>query len=111
MSELVGQSKARDQKEWETWYLSRYPKTVEQATAAIEDMLQKIIESARRIRHDDIRLWVEDLLLHKTFYGIYIQGPLLKKSAKPWVNRATAWRPRKKKPQRLMATLAAGPCR
>ena len=79
MSELVGQSKARDQIEWETWYLSRYPKTVEQATIAIEDMLQKIIESARRIHRDDIRLWVEDLLLHKTFYGIYIQGPLLKK--------------------------------
>lgn len=79
MSELVGQSKARNQTEWETWYLNRHPKTVEQATDAIEDMLQKVIDSANRIRREDIRLWVQDLLLHKSFYGIYIQGPLLKK--------------------------------
>lgn len=79
MSELVGESKARSQPEWEAWYLRRHPKTVEQATAEIAEMLKKVIDSAQRIRREDIRSWVEDLLLHKTFYGIYIQEPILKK--------------------------------
>jgi hypothetical protein len=81
MSEIVEESGARTQKEWSQWYLKTHPHNIDKAVDTIQVMLNDIVSSAQKITRNEIKDWVEDLILYKTFYGIRIQESILRETA------------------------------
>jgi hypothetical protein len=81
MSDLVEESGARSQIEWSRWYRSRNAGCIDNAVDTIEHMLQNILLESRKITREEITEWVEDLILHKTFYGIRVQDAILRETS------------------------------
>ena len=81
MSEIVEESGARTHEEWSRWYRDRHAERIDRAVDSIEQMLRNILSSAQQITREEIRQWVEDLILHKTFYGIRVQEAVLRETA------------------------------
>ena len=67
---------------WEKWYLSKYPKAIEDATNRIYEQIQNLKNAITLIDRDMIQKWVEDLIITKTYNGLYIQKAILSKIAK-----------------------------
>lgn len=66
---------------WKKWYLEKYPDTIEEATEKILVQVENFKEAIMKIDEDLIRIWVEDLIINKTFHGLYVQKAILKKVA------------------------------
>lgn len=67
---------------WKKWYLSKYPKAIEDATNRIYEQIQNLKNAITLIDRDMIQKWVEDLIITKTYNGLYIQKAILSKIAK-----------------------------
>lgn len=67
---------------WEKWYLSKYPKAIEDATNRIYEQIQNLKNAITLIDRNMIQKWVEDLIITKTYNGLYIQKAILSKIAK-----------------------------
>ncbi len=78
MSDLVQECPEKTLKGWKTWYLSKNPKALDNATEKIFDMIINLQEAMNYITKDLVRSWVEDLVINKTFVGMKFQGYLLK---------------------------------
>ncbi len=81
MSELIQEFSGKTMKEWEQWYLERYPNAIERATAKIVEMIENFKEVLPEIDHDLVKKWVRDLVIVKTFIGLRFQEAILKKIA------------------------------
>lgn len=79
LSELINECPEKTYEGWKRWYLARYPKAVKDATQKIMGMIEKLKESIKAIDEKMIALWVEDLVLEKTFIGLRFQESILKK--------------------------------
>ena len=66
---------------WKEWYLERYPNAVENATAKIYTQVQNLKEAIQLIDRDMVQRWVEDLVITKTYNGMYVQRAILAKFA------------------------------
>ena len=66
---------------WKKWYLERYPNAVENATAKIYTQVQNLKEAIQLIDRDMVQRWVEDLVITKTYNGMYVQRAILAKLA------------------------------
>ncbi|WP_200956733.1 MjaI family restriction endonuclease [Thermococcus barophilus] len=83
-SELIREFRkngGRTFEEWKEWYLKKYPKAIDEATRKIWDMLGKFKEALEHLNEEDVRKWVEDLVLVKTYEGLMLQEAILKKVA------------------------------
>jgi hypothetical protein len=73
---------------WEAWYSERYPEAVETATQRIYDQILKLQEAIKLIDKNLICSWVKDLVITKTYNGLYVQKAILaalaKKSGTPF---------------------------
>ncbi|TXJ38566.1 MjaI family restriction endonuclease [Brachyspira aalborgi] len=67
---------------WEKWYLSKYPKAIEDATNRIYEQIQNLKNAITLIDRDMIQKWVKDLIITKTYNGLYIQKAIFSKIAK-----------------------------
>jgi len=67
--------------EWKKWYQERYPDAIENATNKISNQLQNLKNAINLIDRDMIRLWVTDLIVNKTYMGLYYQQVILSKMA------------------------------
>ena len=67
---------------WEKWYLSKYPKAIEDATNRIYEQIQNLKNAITLIDRNMIQKWVEDLIITKTYNGLYIQKAIFSKIAK-----------------------------
>lgn len=67
---------------WKKWYLSKYPKAIEDATNRIYEQIQNLRNAITLIDRNMIQKWVEDLIITKTYNGLYIQKAILSKIAK-----------------------------
>lgn len=67
---------------WKKWYLSKYPKAIEDATNRIYEQIQNLKNAITLIDRNMIQKWVEDLIITKTYNGLYIQKAVLSKIAK-----------------------------
>ena len=84
MSELIKEfrkSGGRTFEDWKKWYLQKYPNTIDEATEKIWNMLNNFKETLEQLKKDDVRKWVEDLVLIKTYEGLMLQDVILKKVA------------------------------
>ena len=68
--------------DWKEWYLERYPNAIENATAKIYTQVQNLKEAIQLIDRDMVQRWVEDLVITKTYNGMYVQKAILAKLAR-----------------------------
>ena len=66
---------------WRTWYLDQYPEAIDIATNKIYDQVKYLQQAIMLIDKDMVRQWVEDLVITKTYNGLYLQKAILAKLA------------------------------
>ena len=81
MTELINEFEGKLFEEWEAWYMDRFPEAIEQATDRIYPMLLQLQTAIQQVDRELARKWVEELVLVKTFTGLKVQEPILKKIA------------------------------
>lgn len=62
---------------WEKWYVKRHPEAFETATDKIYAQVENLKQAIQFIDRDMIEAWVEDLIVSKTFNGMYVQKAIL----------------------------------
>lgn len=67
---------------WRDWYLNRYPDAIQNATDKIFAQVENLKEAIKLIDKDMVKKWVEDLVVSKTYNGLYVQAAILSKLAK-----------------------------
>lgn len=81
MSELFPEFMASDYEMtidgWRKWYLQRYPDAFDKATDKIYTQVQNLRNAIPLIDRDMVKHWVEDLVIYKTFNGLYVQKAIL----------------------------------
>lgn len=81
LTELIQEFTGRTLKEWEQWYVQRYPDAMEKARKKILSMLENMKDTMNRIDEDMVNVWVRDLVIVQTFLGLKLQEAILKKAA------------------------------
>lgn len=62
---------------WRKWYTERYPDALEKATNKIFAQVQNLRNAIPSIDKEMVMHWVEDLVINKTFNGMYVQKAIL----------------------------------
>ena len=74
---------------WRRWYTQRYPDAFFNATEKIWTQINNLQNAIFFIDKDMVEKWVEDLVIYKTFNGLYVQKAILAFLAK---KNGTAYR-------------------
>ena len=82
LSDLIQEFSGKTIKEWEQWYLEKYPDAIKDAKEKIMEMVKNIKDAINKIDENMINEWVKDLVIVKTFLGLKFQEAILKKVAK-----------------------------
>ena len=81
MSDLFPAFMASDEEitieNWRSWYIERYPEAFEKATEKIYAQVQNLRDAIPLIDRKMVENWVEDLVISKTFNGLYVQKAIL----------------------------------
>ena len=64
-------------KNWKDWYVNKYPDAIEHATTKIFLQIKNLQEAIKLIDRNLIKKWVEDLVIVKTYNGLYVQYAVL----------------------------------
>lgn len=62
---------------WRKWYTERYPDAFDKATHKIFTQVQNLRNAISLIDRELVMHWVEDLVINKTFNGMYVQKAIL----------------------------------
>lgn len=62
---------------WRTWYTEKFPDALDTATEKIFAQVQNLKNAVSKIDREMVMKWVEDLVINKTFNGMYIQKAIL----------------------------------
>lgn len=62
---------------WEKWYLEHDPDALEKAADKICAQIENLKRAICLIDREMVQRWVEDLVLFKTFNGLYVQKAIL----------------------------------
>jgi len=81
LSDLIQEFSGKTIKEWEQWYLEKYPDAIKDAKEKIMEMVKNIKDAINKIDENMINEWVKDLVIVKTFLGLKFQEAILKKVA------------------------------
>jgi len=86
MSELFPEYVASTEKVtisgWKEWYMQSHPQALDRAVAKIHNQVENLRKALPLIDDQMIRNWAEDLLINKTFNGMYVQKAILASLAK-----------------------------
>ncbi|MCD8191464.1 MAG: MjaI family restriction endonuclease [Oscillospiraceae bacterium] len=74
---------------WHKWYTEKYPDAFDKATDKIYAQVQNLRNAIPLIDREMVKNWVEDLVINKTFNGLYVQKAILTFLAE---KRGTAYR-------------------
>lgn len=66
---------------WEEWYTERFPNSIDEATDKVYDMVLKLKDAIQLIDRDLVKAWVKDLIINKTYQGLYFQKVVLQSIA------------------------------
>ena len=64
---------------WEEWYLKKYPNAVNEATDKIWGQVENLKKAIAFIDKNMVKQWVEDLIIAKTYNGLYFQQAIFEK--------------------------------
>ena len=62
---------------WRNWYIERHPDAINNATDRIFAQVQNLKGAIDLVDRDLIKQWVEDLVIYKTFNGLFVQKAIL----------------------------------
>lgn len=62
---------------WRNWYIERYPDAFDKATDKIFAQVENLKNAIPLIDREMVEHWVEDLVISKTFNGLYVQKAIL----------------------------------
>ena len=62
---------------WRNWYVERYPDAFAKATDKIFAQVENLRNAIPLIDREMVERWVEDLVISKTFNGMYVQKAIL----------------------------------
>ncbi len=62
---------------WKRFYVMQHPKAFDEATDKIYAQIENLREAIKLIDRDMVKRWVEDLIINKTFNGLYVQKAVL----------------------------------
>ena len=62
---------------WKKWYIQRYPTAFDKATDKIYAQVENLRVAIKLIDREMVKHWVEDLVIDKTFNGLYVQKAIL----------------------------------
>lgn len=86
MSELFPEFLQSDEEKtiegWRRWYSEKHPEAFKNATNKIWAQVNNLKEAIQLIDEEMVRKWVEDLIVYKTFNGLYVQKAILASLAK-----------------------------
>ena len=74
---------------WHKWYTEKYPEAFENATDKIFAQVQNLRNAIPLIDREMVEKWVQDLVINKTFNGMYVQKAILASLAE---KRGTTYR-------------------
>lgn len=81
MSELFKEFMLSDKEitveNWRSWYTKKHPDAINKATEKIYSQIENLRNAMPLIDKELITKWVEDLLIYKTFNGLYVQKAIL----------------------------------
>jgi len=81
MSELFPEFLCSDEEKtidgWKKWYTERYPDACKAATEKIYSQVENLRNAIPLIDKEMVQKWVEDLVINKTFNGLYVQKAIL----------------------------------
>jgi hypothetical protein len=63
--------------DWHEWYSERYPDALDTAADKIYGQVENLKAAIKLIDRDMVRAWVEDLVITKTYNGLYVQAAVL----------------------------------
>lgn len=66
---------------WREWYLEHHPNAIENATDKIFAQVENLKEAIKLIDKEMVHKWVDDLVISKTYNGLYVQEAILSKLA------------------------------
>jgi MjaI restriction endonuclease. len=87
--EFIGSHKGASVEDWEKWYKEAYPTAMEDAAKKIYSQVSNLKKAMESIDMDTVLIWVHDLIINKTFTGLYFQEAIISKIANL---RGEAWR-------------------
>lgn len=64
---------------WKKWYLEKYPDAISNATNKIFGQVKNLQEAIKLVNKEMVEKWVEDLVITKTYNGLYVQKAILSK--------------------------------
>ena len=62
---------------WKQFYLMKHPEAFKEATDRIYAQIENLREAIQLIDREMVERWVEDLIINKTFNGMYVQKAIL----------------------------------
>ena len=62
---------------WRKWYVEKHPEAFDKATEKIFAQVQNLQKAIPQIDREMVKQWVEDLVINKTFNGMYVQKAIL----------------------------------
>ena len=62
---------------WELWYVRQYPSAIDDATEKIFNQVENLKKAMPLITKEMVRAWVRDLVITKTYIGMYVQQAIL----------------------------------
>ena len=62
---------------WKRFYVMQHPDAFEEATDKIYAQIENLRDAIQLIDRDMVQRWVEDLIINKTFNGMYVQKAIL----------------------------------
>lgn len=74
---------------WEKWYRDKYPDAINTATEKIKNQVMNLKNAIKNITDEDIENWVENLIIAKTYTGLYYQKAIIEKIAN---SKGLQWR-------------------
>lgn len=78
MTELIKEFDGETIEDWEKWYSEKHPGAIESAVDKIFQMLAGFKDVLDSTSENDVKKWVRDLVIIKTFVGLKNQVAILK---------------------------------
>jgi len=77
--EFESQSEDVSIEKWQEWYLKKYPDAINDATEKIYAQVENLRNAIPKITKEMVNDWVKDLVITKTYNGLYVQKAILAK--------------------------------
>lgn len=75
--EYQAQAKRISLDSWAAWYYAKQPEAIDRAADRIYEQVENLKTAIKLIDYDMVKAWVKDLVIDKTYNGLYVQQVIL----------------------------------